>query len=500
MVLEHFLAGLGSDANALTDGELLSRFVKNRDEDALALLVRRHAPMVWGVCRRLLTHHDAEDAFQATFLVLVRKAASVPRRAVANWLYGVARQTAVRLRSTAAKRGRRETQVVSLPETAVTEVGDADMQAVLDLELSRLPNHYRSVLILCDLEGMTRKQAAHQLNIPEGSVASRLARARTLLAKRLTRRGTQFTGGSLVGVLCAESASTSAAPALIATTIRTASLLVAGRCAGVVSVQVALLTEGVVQAMRLSKLKSASAVLLIAVLLGVGASSLLADNPAEGVGYQVPGIKAAPVDDDLVVHLGEMSLDANAGVNNPSFRQSDPLNIDQQWELRKTGDDYMILPKVSEGELALDACAGRGKPYFREADAANINHLWKFVKFDHSYLIMPKVGDGKLALNANGGKGNPTLGKPDVTDANYLWELRNRDKNFIFVPLVTSNKDRGLGADLQQEFDKIAHKVEVAEAIDALVNRAELAGTDRNTTLDAIEKAVRDLKAKGKKK
>src|SRR3954470_1506544 len=141
VVLQHLLADLRPDGDGMTDGELLARFVGSRDQDALAALVRRHASMVWGVCRRLLDHHDAEDAFQATFLVLVRKAADVPGQAVANWLYGVARQTAVRLR--AAKRGRRETQVVTMPEPTVAEVRDAEWQSVLDEELSRLPDHYR---------------------------------------------------------------------------------------------------------------------------------------------------------------------------------------------------------------------------------------------------------------------------------------------------------------------------------------------------------------------
>jgi len=110
VVIRQLLAAPGQGGAGTTDGELLTRFLGHRDDAALAALVRRHAPMVWGVCRRLLRgHHDAEDAFQATFLVLVRKAATVvPREMVGNWLYGVAHQTSVRLRATAAKRGVRE--------------------------------------------------------------------------------------------------------------------------------------------------------------------------------------------------------------------------------------------------------------------------------------------------------------------------------------------------------------------------------------------------------
>src|SRR6516162_740498 len=248
-VVQQLLADLRPDGDGITDGELLARFLGSRDDGALAALVRRHAPMVWGVCRRLLhKHHDAEDAFQATFLVLVKKAAGVPGRAVAGWLHGVARQTAVRLRAAAAKRGRRETQVVSMPEPTVAGARDADLRTVLDGELGRLPDHYRGVVVLCDLEGMTRREAAGQLGIPEGSVASRLARARAMLARRLTRRGVVFSGGSAAAVLSAGSASASAPPALVASTIKAASLLAAGQAA-VVSAKVAALTDGVVKAM-----------------------------------------------------------------------------------------------------------------------------------------------------------------------------------------------------------------------------------------------------------
>src|SRR5438445_13786509 len=123
-VIQHLrMAVLLQEGAGLSDGQLLEDFISRRDEAALAVLVRRHGPMVWGVCRRILRHHhDAEDAFQATFLVLVRKAASVlPRGMVANWLYGVARQTALQARATAIKRKGRERQVADMPEPAVLE-------------------------------------------------------------------------------------------------------------------------------------------------------------------------------------------------------------------------------------------------------------------------------------------------------------------------------------------------------------------------------------------
>jgi RNA polymerase sigma factor (sigma-70 family) len=235
---------------------------------------------VWGVCRRLLhNHHDAEDAFQATFLVLVRKAADVPKEGVANWLYGVARQTAVRLRVTSAKRGRRETQVVNMSEPTAPEVRDADLQRAVDEELSRLPDHYRGVVILCDLEGMTRREAARQLGIPEGSVASRLARARAMLAKRLTRRGIVLSG-SVAAVLSAASAS--APPALVASTIKAAILLAAGQAAGVISAKVAALTEGVVRAMFLTKLKIAAVVVLVVATLTGGTGLIYHTQASQG--------------------------------------------------------------------------------------------------------------------------------------------------------------------------------------------------------------------------
>src|SRR3989442_8655749 len=148
-VIEHLRRTVLRERAGLGDGELLGRFLERHDEAALAALVRRHGPMVWGVCRRLLSHHDAEDAFQATFIVLVRKAASiVPREMVGNWLYGVAHQTALQARRTATRRKAREVQVTEMPDTeAVQQDQWADMQPLLDQELSRLPDNYRDLIV-----------------------------------------------------------------------------------------------------------------------------------------------------------------------------------------------------------------------------------------------------------------------------------------------------------------------------------------------------------------
>src|SRR5438309_6532848 len=154
-VLEHLRrAALLRDGVGLGDGELLGSFIERHDEAALAVLVRRHGPMVWGVCRRLLSHHDAEDAFQATFIVLVRKAASIrSKEMVGNWLYGVAHQTALLARRTAARRRAREVQVTEMPDIeAVQQDQWSELRPLLDEELSRLPDIYRAVVVLCDLE------------------------------------------------------------------------------------------------------------------------------------------------------------------------------------------------------------------------------------------------------------------------------------------------------------------------------------------------------------
>jgi len=279
-------AALLRDGAALSDGELLGRFVEHRDESSLAALVRRHGPMVWGVCRRLVSHHDAEDAFQATFLVLVRKAASiVPRQMVGNWLYGVAHQTALQARRTTARRSAREMQVTVMPDTqAVPQDQWADLQPLLDQELSRLPDNYRAVIVLCDLEDRTRKEVARQLGVAEGTVAGRLARARAMLAKRLAQRGVTLSGLALAAALARNVASADVPNSVMSSTISAANLAATGQAvaAGAISPTVVALTDGVLKAMLMNKLRAVVVLVLVLGFMVTGAGMLNYGMAAQG--------------------------------------------------------------------------------------------------------------------------------------------------------------------------------------------------------------------------
>jgi RNA polymerase sigma factor (sigma-70 family) len=283
-VLHYLRSTLLPEGADLTDGQLLECFVSRREPAALEGLVRRHGPMVWGVCRRILqNHHEAEDAFQATFLVLVRRASSIRCRAkVGNWLYGVAHQTALKARANRAKRKSREAQVIDMPEPVAAEQDSwSDLQPVLDQELSRLPERYRTVIVLCDLEGRSGKEASRQLGLPQGTVASRLARAREMLGKRLARHGLSVSGGTLAAVLSEKSATAAVPGSVMASTIKVVTRVAAGQAAaGVVSDTVAALAEGVLKAMLLTKLKIAASLVLVFAILGAGASRLLLETQA----------------------------------------------------------------------------------------------------------------------------------------------------------------------------------------------------------------------------
>ena len=271
------LTGL-KELDASSDGELLELFVKERDEGAFEVLLERHGPMVLGVCRRVLQHaQDVDDAFQATFLVFLRKATSIrPREMVGNWLYGVAFRTALKAKSMAAKRKLKENQGNTMKRQTPL-AGDTweDLQPVLDEELERLPDKYRSLIVLCDLEGKPRKEVAEKLQLAEGTLSSRLATARQMLAKRLARRGISLTAGALAALITENVASASVPSALASATLKAVHAVAAGGVtAGAVSSSVSALSEGVLKAMFLTKLKSLVAVLVVGALCVGGVFSL----------------------------------------------------------------------------------------------------------------------------------------------------------------------------------------------------------------------------------
>ena len=275
-------AGPPADAD-LADPHLLERFVSARDEAAFAVLVRRHGPMVLGVCRRLLHDtHEAEDAFQATFLVLAHKARSIGRpESLGAWLHGVAYRTAARARQ-AARRRARQREAAAMPDgDPAAEVVWRELREVLDEELGRLAQKYRAPLVLFYLEGKTTAEVARQLACPEGTVLSRLARGRERLRLRLLRRGVAPAVGVLAGVLAERAAPAAVAEEAIGAAVRTA----AGKAAaGAVPANVAALAKGVLRSMFLSKVKVVAAVVLalsIAVAVTVAcARRAVADRPA----------------------------------------------------------------------------------------------------------------------------------------------------------------------------------------------------------------------------
>ncbi len=273
-LVRHLFRGAARADAGPSDGQLLEHFLRGGDPSAFEALVRRHGPLVLGVCRRVLRDPaDAEDAFQATFLVLLRKAASLRRRELlANWLYGVAYRTALEARASAARRRTKERQVAQMPgRVASDEDVWQELRPLLDRELSQLPDKYRVPVVLCDLEGKTRKEAAALLGWPEGTVSGRLSRARALLARRMRRHRPGLSAGAVAAAL-AEAASAVPAP-LVAGTVRAAAVA-AGRAAGAVSARVAALTGGVLKTMLLTRLKIALAFLAVAALLGPGVGVL----------------------------------------------------------------------------------------------------------------------------------------------------------------------------------------------------------------------------------
>jgi RNA polymerase sigma factor (sigma-70 family) len=268
-----------------TDGHLLKRFVCAREEGAFAALLQRHGPLVLGVCRRVLDDPaNADDVFQATFLVLVRRAASIKKReSLASWLYGVAYRLARRANADAIRRRAHERQVATVAATGPgADDSWRELWPTVDDELSRLPEKYRAPLVLCYLQGKTQEEAARLLGWPKGSLSTRVGRGLQRLRGRLARRGLTLSAAALATALSPKSAPAALPAALADSTLQAALLCAAGKPAlALISARAAALTEGALRTMFMTRLKIAAALLLMVAVAGSGAA-LFAGRGNEG--------------------------------------------------------------------------------------------------------------------------------------------------------------------------------------------------------------------------
>ena len=347
------VAGLG-------EGTLLDRFVTDRDEAAFAALVARHGPMVLGVCRRALRDgHDVEDAFQATFLVLARRAGSIrDGDRVGPWLHGVAHRVAVRARADVARRRAREPVGADPDRAEAPPSGGAppDLRAVLDEELARLPESLRAPLVLCYLEGLTHEEAAGRLRWPVGTVRSRMARARDLLRGRLARRGLAAHGAGLAAALVADPVSA----ALLDSTVGACLIFVADRAASAASASAgaAALAQGVLNAMTIAKLKA----LGIAALAGT-----LALGSAPTLARQFGGAGRAPdAKDDLARSVAKLQAELDESNRRNDQLQKDLQAVKDELDLRKAaptaGGGPAAAKPSSAPAIGRGSSAGSGTP------------------------------------------------------------------------------------------------------------------------------------------
>jgi RNA polymerase sigma factor (sigma-70 family) len=361
--------------SAHPDAFLLQRFVKERDEAAFETLLQRHGPMVLGVCRRVLGNGPAaEDAFQATFLVLVQKARSLdqPGR-LCSWLYGVANRTAVKARSMSLRR--RESTSSNI-EVAIASSGASaeldELRAALDQELNRLPEKYRVPMVLCYLEGKSHAEAARLLDCQRLAVAKRLSRARDLLRGRLLRRGLTVGGGVFAALLTRTATAVEVPRLLLQSTRQLAVWSAAGRATapGVVNASVSALSKGVTQAMFLAKIRVAAVVVFVVAFVGAAVSlvGVSQTGHARGASSVEPRAAAsreeldpadAPCDDtagdkNLLINPG-----AEEGTDSPAHwsKGNDVDGVEYLWD-RNTA-------KKGKASLCLHKTANR---YFPIAD------------------------------------------------------------------------------------------------------------------------------------
>jgi serpin B len=377
-VLRHLGARAGGEpAAGLADAQLLERFVASGDEAAFEVLLWRYGSMVLGVCRRVLRHEqDAEDAFQAAFLVLARKAATIGRReSVAGWLHRVAFRVALRARREAIQRSMLQPlDFDPVTPTAPEDAAWADLRPVLDEEINRLPVRYRAPFILCYLNGMTNEQAARELGCPKGTVLSRLSRARAKLRRRLTRRGLALAAGCPIVVLTERAAPAAALP-LVRTTFTAALHFAAAQpaAAELVSTAAAALAKGTLQAMNAARTRILCLIVLLLVLLGLGGAltyqALAADPPPTAPSVEktrarpLAGIDAppAPHQDKAGPVAGGAKAEPAPGDRAAVVGGNTQFALDLYARLRARPGNLFVSPYSLSTALAMTRAGARGE-------------------------------------------------------------------------------------------------------------------------------------------
>ncbi|OAI54352.1 hypothetical protein AYO44_03525 [Planctomycetaceae bacterium SCGC AG-212-F19] len=396
----------GAEGADAPDALLLRQFVEHGDEAAFTALVQRHGPLVMGLCRRVLPDaHEAEDAFQAVFMILAKRAAAIRRpEALASWLYGVAYRVAARARAGYRKRATRESQVTAMPGTdpspdervsreadPLSEANRRELRGVIDEELNRLPEKYRLPMILCYLEGKSNEEAAQQLRWTKGTVSGQLARGRDLLRHRLARRGVALSAGAVVAALGASAGLAAVTPALVETTVQGALLFNAGKAVGTGAAAAATLAQTTLHGMFLAKVKVAAAVLAGVMVLG-SAGGLVAYQSWQD--HRHAGVAVASTTDQ-------------PQPTEPQARNFDPTRSDQValvLRVKKQGDDRQAQGRRWQEVVILEVLKNSpGHAVGHTMLVASTNHKHGLPAEECTIYLEPiRPGDGHWQLLGGG--------------------------------------------------------------------------------------------------
>jgi RNA polymerase sigma factor (sigma-70 family) len=362
------------DRSTETDADLVTAFAASRDGAAFAELVRRHGPMVLGVCQRILgSRHDAEDAFQITFALLASKAAEVrPREQVGPWLYGVARRTALKARGNDARRRALHARIEVPAAVEGADSPPEGLREILDEELARLPEKYLAPVVLCDLEGRTYRTAARELNVPVGTLSNRLAAAHRLLAGRLARRGVAPCGGLAAALALAGGGAAPVSETLFSGVVKACTAAAGGSS----------FTRGVLNIMLMSNLLKAVAALAVTFSLAMGAVHFLAPAAEDKDAKELEGEwtvveaerggKKASKDQlgamKVTIKRGVLTIQAGAGRKEEADLLIDSSTTPKSIDLTpaKGREKEQGIYKIDKGRLTI--CWGAAKPGERQRD------------------------------------------------------------------------------------------------------------------------------------